>query len=80
MDLGNLVATRRGKTYSGVSDITHKTLYRVSYKIFFYRENEKVIGYLADDKPFTFSIGFNKRTEAEKFLKDNGYTMGGWER
>jgi len=76
---GRIIATRKGKVYSGKSNITHKALYNVSYSVYFLNENEKVVGYLASDKPFTFSKSFNKKSDAEKFLEDNGYVFEKWE-
>jgi len=79
MDYGKIIATRKSKVYSGTSNITHKALYRVYYSIYFYKDSEKVIGYLTQDKPFTYSKGFGKKSEANKFLKDNNYIVEQWE-
>jgi hypothetical protein len=79
MDYGKLIATKKGKKYIGKSNITHKALYHVLYGLYFYKENEKIIGYLASDKPFTFSKAFSKKSEAQKFLEDNDYTVEQWE-
>jgi hypothetical protein len=69
MDIGTLVYIRKGKKYCGKSNITNKALYRVNYGVYFYKEGENIIGYLADDKPFTFSKGFDKKSDMDKFLK-----------
>jgi hypothetical protein len=69
MDIGKLVYTYKGKRYTGNSNITHKALYRVVYTVFFYKENEKVLGSISGID-FTFSKSFYKKSEMDKFLKE----------
>jgi hypothetical protein len=69
MDIGELVYTYKGKTYTGKSNITHKALYNVIYTIFFYKEGEKILGSIAGID-FTFSKSFHNKSEMNKFLKE----------
>jgi hypothetical protein len=75
MNYGKLITARKSKAYTGKSSITQKALYRVSYQLYFYDENEKVLGYLSDNKPFTHNKAFNKKSEAINYLKVNGYKI-----
>lgn len=79
MNYGKLVATRKSKQYVGKSIITHKALYRTSYGVYFYNEGDKEIGFLASDKPFTFSKGFDRKSEAENFLRGIGHNDVEWQ-
>lgn len=74
MNYGKLVKARKTKVYSGNSTITHKALKRVSYQVYFYNDNEKVIGYLAQDKPYTYSKSSSLKSEITKFLLDKKYS------
>lgn len=69
MDLGQLVLTKKSKRYCGKSQITHKALYKVYYTAFFYKEGEKVLGFI-DGKQYTFDKGFTKKSDMDKFLKE----------
>jgi hypothetical protein len=69
MDIGTLIYTYKGKRYTGKSKITNKALHRIIYTVFFYKEGEPIKGYIADDKPYTFSKSFYKKSDMDKFLK-----------
>lgn len=66
-DYGELVYIYKGKRYCGKSDITHKSLYRVIYTAYFYKDGQKILGSIKGID-FTFSKGFYKKSEMDKFL------------
>jgi guanylate kinase len=68
MSYGNLICIKKGKRYCGKSVITNKALYRVIYEVFFYKTDEKRLGYI-DGKEYTFSKSFYKKSEMDNFLK-----------
>lgn len=78
---GRLVKARKTKVYSGKSMITHKVLKRVSYQVYFYDDNEKILGYLAQNKPYTYIKSSNLKSDITKFLIENNYSDKGimWE-
>ena len=71
---GELVSVRREKSYAGKSTITGKTLHRIHYAAYFYNSNNKTVGNLGDNKPFTTWLQTKSITELRQHLKDHGYT------
>ena len=69
MDYGILICTKKGKKYCGKSSITYKALYRVMYTAYFFKEGEKLLGFI-DGQPFTFDKSFNRKSEMDKFLRE----------
>lgn len=65
---GNLICTKKSRKYCGKSQITNKALYRVLYVVYFYKEGEKILGFI-DGKEFTFDKGFSRKSDMDKFLK-----------
>jgi hypothetical protein len=77
MDFGKLVYAQKSRRYCGKSNITHKALYRVLYRLYFYKEDQKQFGFVAGI-PFTLEKSFRRKGEANKFLKENGYHVESW--
>jgi hypothetical protein len=67
---GNIVRVRKGFTYNKTRQPWGHV---VIYEVLFYKDGDKVLGWVGDNKPFTFDKHFRKKSELKKFLKDCGY-------
>ncbi len=68
MEYGTLICTKKSRRYCGKSTITNKALYRVLYWVYFFKDDEKVLGYI-DGKEYTFAKSFRSKSDMDKFLK-----------
>lgn len=68
--LGEIVRIRKGYTYNKTRQPWGHI---VIYEALFYNENEKIIGWVGDNKPFTLEKRFRKKSELKRFLNGNGY-------
>lgn len=79
MKYGALVYAQKERRYIGKSAVTYRASYRVCYVLYFFKEEDakaqKGLTHYVSGIPFTKSISSNKKSEALKILKDNGYPL-----
>ena len=73
MNYGKIIKTEKIRTYAGKSELTNKALYRTAYELACYKEGEKILGYFGQDNPYTFNKIFKKKSEMDKFIKENEF-------
>lgn len=71
MNYGKIIKAGKIRTYAGKSEITNKNLYRIAYELTCYKEGEKILGYLGQNNPYTFNKIFKKKSDMDKFIKEN---------
>lgn len=73
-NFGELVRLDKEKYGAGKSSITNKQLKRTRYVALFYKEGEKVKGWISDKQAYTEEHTEHSKSDMTKFLKDNEYT------